>query len=248
MGTFPDLWIVIILVATLACFVQGLVGFGSGLIMVPILVLMIDPRVVVPATLMNGLVMNGVLAIEARRSIQSRRIAPILLGAVIGLPLGTFLLLILPGDILKVAIGSVIVIFGSILLSGISIRMKKEKVIGVPVGFISGVLNGSISMSGPPVILFFSDLGVKKANFRANLVTYFFLLNILTLIAFAVAGLIHEEVLVLFAVTLPASLVGIYVGTRVSKVVKEALFRKLALVLVIAAGLLSLAMGMIAIT
>ncbi|MGA1866631.1 MAG: sulfite exporter TauE/SafE family protein [Thermoplasmatota archaeon] len=240
-----DLLIVIIYVVILACFIQGLVGFGSGLIMVPILVLMIEPKVVVPATLMNGLVMNGVLAFETRRRIQPRRITPILLGAVAGLPLGTFLLLILPGDILKVAIGSVIIFFGSLLLSGRSIQVKKENLFSIPAGFTSGVLNGSISMSGPPVILLFSNMGIRKGNFRANLVTYFFLLNIITLMAFALTGLISEEVLVLFAITLPASFIGIFAGTKVSKIVREDLFRKIALVLVIAAGLMSLVMGII---
>ncbi|MGA1872641.1 MAG: sulfite exporter TauE/SafE family protein, partial [Thermoplasmatota archaeon] len=234
-----DILLVIIIVVTLAGFVQGLVGFGSGLVMVPVLVLLIDPRIVVPAALLNGLVMNGILAVEARSGIQFRRITPILIGALLGLPLGTFLLLILPGDFLKIIIGTVIVVFGSLLFSGRSFRFRKERVLSVPVGFTSGVLNGSISMSGPPVILFFANQGVQKSNFRANLVTYFFLLNIMTLIAFAVTGLINIEVLVLFAISLPLSLLGIYFGTRASRIVKEDIFRMLALVLVIAAGLLS---------
>ena len=111
-------WILVLLIVLLAGFIQGLVGFGSGLVMVPVLVLFIEPKVLIPAVLIHGLVMNGALAFEARRNIQRMRIAPILLGGLIGLPFGAYLLVFLSADILKILIGSVIIIFGILLLSG----------------------------------------------------------------------------------------------------------------------------------
>jgi uncharacterized membrane protein YfcA len=215
--------------------------------MVPILVLIIEPKVLIPAVLIHGLIMNGALAYEARKNIQIHKIAPILLGGLFGLPFGAYLLVFLSSDILKIMIGSVIVIFGLLLLSGRNFHLKREKMFSVPIGLISGLLNGSVSMSGPPVILFFANQGVMKDNFRANLVTYFFILNIMTLIFFAIIGLINTDVLVLAGLTLPVALIGIFIGTKVSKKVNERVFRRIALILVSLAGLGSLIGGLIAV-
>jgi uncharacterized membrane protein YfcA len=238
-------WLIVLLIVLLAGFIQGLVGFGSGLVMVPTLVLLIEPIVLIPAVLVHGLIMNMALSIEARRYIQAGRIAPILLGALIGLPFGTYLLMILSPDIIKILIGTVIVIFGLILISGRSFEVKRERIFTVPLGIMSGLLNGSVSMSGPPVILFFANQMIRKKNFRANTVTYFFFLNVATLFIFALVGLITMDVLVLAGVTLPFALLGILIGTKVSKKVDEKVFRRIALILVSIAGLVSLISGII---
>jgi uncharacterized protein len=217
-----------------------LVGFGSGLVMVPTLVIFIEPKVLIPAVLIHGLIMNEVLAFEARKHIQKLKIAPILLGGILGLPFGAYLLVFLSPDILKILIGSVIVIFGLIMLSGSGFKVQKEKILSVPIGVISGLLNGSVSMSGPPVILFFANQSIPKKNFRANTVTYFFFLNVATLLVFTLMGLITVEVLVLAGWTLPVALLGIYIGTKISKKVNEKVFRRIALILVSTAGLIAL--------
>jgi uncharacterized membrane protein YfcA len=242
---FELIWVFILLVVLIAGTVQGLVGFGSGLVMVPILVLVIEPKVLVPAVLIHGLIMNMVLSYEARKHIQVKRIAPILVGALLGLPFGAYLLILLSPDLLKVLLGTVIVIFGVILLSGRSFRITRERLLSVPIGAISGLLNGSVSMSGPPVILFFANQRISKKHFRANTVTYFFFLNVATLFAFTLIGLITIDVLVLAGWTLPVALLGIYAGTKVSRKVNEKVFRRIALVLVSLAGLVSLIGGII---
>ena len=239
--------VLILAVVLFAGFIQGLVGFGSGLIMVPILVLFLEPKVLVPLVLLHGLIMNGVLSVSSKRSIQPWKIAPILVAALLGIPAGALLLMFLPANLLKIFIGVVIVMFGIFFLSGRSIPVKNETRTSFVVGLISGLLNGSISMSGPPVILFFSNQKVRKGNFRANLVFYFFLLNIFTMLVFFFLGLITSNVLIGAGVLLPAALLGIAIGSLISKKVKEKVFRRIALVLVIFAGGISLGSGLLSI-
>lgn len=238
---------VIILVVCFAGSIQGLVGFGSGLIMVPVLVLYLEPKVVVPMALLHGLIMNGILAMGARRNIEPGRVAPILATGVISIPFGALLLLFLVPEYIKVLIGLVIVTFGILLLSGRTFKIKSERNTSLLIGAISGLLNGSISMSGPPVILFFSNQGIRKGNFRADLVFYFFVLNIVTLLVFFFMGILTNEVLIIAGVLLPAALVGIVVGSLVSRYVNEKLFRRIALYLVTAAGGISLVSGLVAV-
>jgi uncharacterized membrane protein YfcA len=239
--------IVIIIVVLLAGSIQGLVGFGSGLVMVPVLVLYFEPKVLVPMALLHGLVMNGALAMGARRSVEPKRVAPILITGIFGIPFGALLLIFLLPEYIKLLIGVVIVAFGLMLLSGRTFRVRNETRTSLLVGSISGLLNGSISMSGPPVILFFSNQKVRKGNFRANLVFYFFILNIVTLLVFYFMGIMTLEVMIIAGILLPAALIGIGAGSLVSKHVNEKLFRRIALLLVTAAGAVSLVSGIAAV-
>ncbi|MEA3559813.1 MAG: sulfite exporter TauE/SafE family protein, partial [Candidatus Thermoplasmatota archaeon] len=132
----------IVLVVTLAGFVQGLVGFGSGLVMVPILVIFIPPRVLVPVVLLHGLVLNWTLTLGSRRHLQIKRTLPILAGGIIGIPTGAALLLFLPQSYLKLMIGIVVVLFGCALLMGASVKVRKEGALSFPLGIASGILNG----------------------------------------------------------------------------------------------------------
>jgi uncharacterized membrane protein YfcA len=236
-----------LLIVLLAGAVQGLVGFGSGLVSVPLLTLFISPRTVVPLTLVHGLAMNMYLSVRNRKNIQRKRVLPLFLSGIAGIPIGALILLFLPSSALRVMIGIVIIVFSMLLLLGFSRKMGREKTALVPIGLVSGILNGSISMSGPPVILFLSNQGVGKAYFRANLVTYFFLLNVVTLIVFLITGILDREALLMAMILIPPLPAGIILGELLSHKVSESLFRKIALFLVTGAGLAALVTGLMAI-
>jgi uncharacterized protein len=119
--------------------------------------------------------------------------------------------------------------------------IANEKVASLPVGLASGILGGSTSMSGPPVVLFFSNQGVDKQGFRANLNLYFTLLTLSTLPSQLVAGLLTRPVLTYTAWFLPVLLAGTLLGVRLAHRVDEAAFRRLTLIVVIATGLSAIA-------
>jgi len=231
------------LIVLVAGMVQGLFGFGSGLLMVPLLVFFLPPEVVVPVSLLHGLVLNLCLTLITRRHVQIGRVTVLFLAAIVGLPLGALLLLWLPSAVLKVLIGTVIIAFAIALLLGLRIKVKRERAVMVPVGAVSGILNGSLSLSGPPVILFFAGEGLDRSRFKANLVSYFLLINIVTIVIFIILGLIDQEVIVWTLATLPPLLAGMAGGLMLWGRFDERAFRKIVLVLVAAAGLLSLVTG-----
>jgi uncharacterized membrane protein YfcA len=235
------------LILLLSGFVQGLVGFGSALIAVPTLSIFMGPKTVVPLTLVHGLLMNMYLSVRNRRFMQRKRVFPLFAAGILGIPAGAAVLIILPSSGLKVLIGLVISVFTLLLLMGYSYRFKREAKVLFPVGFLSGFLNGSVSMSGPPIILFLSNQKVSRVHFRANTVTYFFLLNIVTFVVFLITGVLKAEILLLSIILLPPLPVGILLGEHLSGKISENWFSRIALLLVMAAGLSALISGMIAI-
>jgi uncharacterized membrane protein YfcA len=224
--------------------VTGLTGFGLALIATPLLVLILPPRVVVPLLALHGTVNNLLILYESRRSLDLRRIWLLTLAGMAGVPFGAYLLAVCEAGVLKAAIGVAITISALAFLLGFKRHLAHERLASVPIGLVSGLLNGSMGMAGPPVILFFANQGVEKATFRANLVAYFTAVNLVTVPAYLLGGLITRPVATYAALLLPALAVGLWAGIGLARRVDEQAFRRVVLLVVGGAGLLAVVSGM----
>ncbi|MFO7619075.1 MAG: sulfite exporter TauE/SafE family protein [Thermoplasmata archaeon] len=239
-------WAIIaaVIIILLGAFIQGLAGFGFSQFAIPLLVLFIVSGDLIPIMVFLSLFLNILLIWGLRRHVRIRRIWPLMIGGALGIPVGTYLLLIADSDALKIMIGLLILLFGAAQLFNIRKHFRNEKAAMGPIGFAGGVLNGCVSMSGPPLILFFSNQGYSKRKFRANLIAFFLFINIATLPVFLYAGLLTETVATTSAVLLPGMLLGAFVGSRLSGKVPEKKFRNFVLVLVMIFGCMSIASGL----
>ncbi|MDP8267210.1 MAG: sulfite exporter TauE/SafE family protein [Candidatus Tenebribacter davisii] len=223
---------------------QGLTGFGFSILAVPLITLFISPKTAVPILLVYSMIINIVVLYSARKSINLKKIWILLVAGIISMPLGTHLLVIMDENILKIFIGSIILIFGILLLTGYRKQFKNDKLTMLPVGLLSGILGGSISISGPPIILFLSNRNVDKHTFRGNLAAYFFILNIFTVPVYYFNGLLTKEVWNYSLTFLPGLLIGVLVGTLLSHKIKDDHFKKLTLILLILMGIIAIISGL----
>ena len=228
----------------MAAMATGLTGFGMGLLSTPFLIILLPPRVVVPLLLLHGTVTSAIILFETRKRVELRRIWPLMLAGVAGVPLGTRLLLAWDAHTLKVFIGVVITLSALAFLLGFRREFRNEKLACAPVGFVSGVLKGSVGMSGPPIVLFFANQGVEKGAFRANIALYFTTLNAVTVPAYLMTGLMTRTVATYAALSLPMLALGMMAGVRLAGRIREGLFRRVTLLVVMGAGLASILTGL----
>ena len=221
----------------LASLITGMTGFGFALIAVPLLTLLLTPKVVVTTLLLLGLVNGVLILVQTWRWLKPRRIWPLLVGGVVGAPLGTTLLLALDADLLQALIGVVVVLSALALAAGLRWQVQDERRAAAGAGLLSGVLAGSTGIGGPPVILFFANQDIPKQVFRANITLFFLTLGISNLISQSLGGLVTRPVLSYTLWLLPALLGGTWLGTWLADRVSERLFRKITLILVISTGL-----------
>jgi len=219
--------------------VKGLTGFGLSMISVPLLVLIAPPSAVVPVFLLLNTVMNVMLVYGLRNAITGR-IWPLVISGIAGVPVGTYILVVVDGNVLRLIIGLVILVFAVALLTGYRRQIGMERLGFGLVGAVSGVLGGSISISGPPVVLFLSNLAVDKSTFRANLVAYFLCLNLFSIPVYYAGGLLTGPVFRTFLWLVPALILGCMTGTVVARKVSEQVFRQIALIIVIVAATLAI--------
>jgi len=223
-------------VALVSGLVQGCAGFGIGMVAASSLMLLMPPAEVVPVVLMMSIANTGVTALHARRHIRFELIGPLVLGALLGMAPGLYVLKTLNATLLKGFAGAFVLLFALLLLSGWRKPLQIRKRVLVSVGLMSGFLGASASMGGPPVILFLANQETPKDAFRASLLFYFFTVNCGALAVFRSIGLLTAAVAQYAVLLMPALLLGTFLGVWLSHHVPEALFRRLAMLLVACMG------------
>jgi uncharacterized membrane protein YfcA len=237
-----------ILYGIFVCFFAGLItgitAFGFALVAVPLLILFFDPKVAIPIVTINSTLTGMYLFFELRKMMQLKKIIPLIIGGIIGLPFGVYILAVLDKDNLKISVGALITVFAVLLALGIKRKIKSEKYASVLVGMISGLLKGSTSLSGPPLVLFFIIQDQEKEVFRANLTGYFLIMGTLAVIALAIGKLVSLNVLEYSAWFVVPTIFGTWLGSKICPRVNPIPFRNLSLTVVIIAGILSILAGL----
>ncbi|MBN2460946.1 MAG: sulfite exporter TauE/SafE family protein [Candidatus Cloacimonetes bacterium] len=222
---------------------QGLTGFGFSLFAVPLLTLLLPPRTVIPVLIVYSLMVNVAVLISAKGHLDLKRQGLLLVGGLAGLPLGSYLLRNLPVFHLKMIIGAVVLLLAVILLVRPDTKIVKtdSKAVNLPVGFLSGLLCSSVSLSGPPVIIFYAFRKVNKQYFRGNLALFFLVLNFFTLILYSSSGMLTGVVLRYAWQFLPALLLGMSTGIYLTRFLPERSFQRVVLALLLIIGIMTVA-------
>jgi uncharacterized protein len=244
----PDLPVLLLalLLVTGGAVVQGTIGFGYNILVVPLLALFIAPREVVPTVILNNVLLDSVVLATAWREVSLRRIWLLVLAGLITTPVGVLLLDVVDPQPIRVLIGLIVVLSGTAMLAGIRRQFSNERLASGLAGSGGGLMNGLVGLPGPPVILLFANQGMSPSKFRANIVTYFTVVTVIAVVAFWLNGEITRDVASLTAVTIPATSLGVAAGIALHKHVPLDLFYRASLVLVILAGVTVLVAGLLA--
>jgi uncharacterized protein len=162
-----------LLAALAGAVVQAATGFGFALVLSPALFAVLDPAEAVTALLLLGAALSVLVLLEGHE-VRPRLLAPMLLASLPGLALGALLLSALSKEALQVGVGVAVVAAALWQLRHRAARRLPASVAGV----ISGALTTSISINGPPLVLWLEGEGIRPAEFRATLAAAFLALDV----------------------------------------------------------------------
>lgn len=232
--------VVVVCVAVLfASFIQTLAGFGFGLLAMPLMTMAISPQ---RAVVVSSLIAVGITTWQAwaMRSDMDRALARrLIVPAYVGMPLGLLALSTLGDDVLRIALGVAVLLAVVALASGVALPAGRVTVIGA--GFLSGVLNTSLSTNGPPLVFALQARRLDPAQFRATMAAVFAFSNVFAMVLFISSGKVTRAGLLTAAFAAPAMAVGQVVGWPIRRHVHGRRFRWLVLGLLAAAGLSAIA-------
>ena len=224
-------------IVLVAGFIQGLTSFGLSIVAIPFLIAIIPLQEIVPTIIVLAIITNILILISARKEIKFKKFGLLLLMGILFLPVGAYSLKYLNPDYLKLCFGILITVFSLLLILKKTFPIKHEKIGFAITGSLSGFLNGSLSLSGPPVVLFLSNQGIDKGTFRANITLYFLILNIISIAVFLGNGLMNRLVADRILYLAPALIIGVLTGIKISKKLKDDLFRRVVLIVLLISGI-----------
>ncbi len=226
-------------VAFAAGALRGFTGFGFALMAVPALALVMAPAAAVPCALLLQTVAGAQLLPKLWRKVDWASLRPLLLGAAAGSPFGVFLLSALPADPMRAAIGVVVLLAVLALWRAPGLKAMPPPGATLAVGWLSGLLNGATAMGGPPVIALYLASPGGVAIGRASLIAFFFFGSLVSIAFAAAAGLFSLPSLVFGAVMFLPMTVGNLLGDRAFDLAGAAHYRRVALYVLLAVGLLA---------
>ena len=230
-------------VIAFASLLQGILGFASALVAVPLALLFLSKEAVVSSMLVAGLALNGFLSVRIRERISYRPVLILFFASLFGMPLGVWILRAVPLETMQVFVGCLVVLF-TILVQWGRLRLPQKGVLTGVAGFFSGLLNTSTSMSGPPVLILLAGQGLPKNQFRRTLVCFFFVSGLVAALMLVASGVMTLQRVSYGLVAIPFAFLGGYVGDRLSTRLPERPFRVLALAVLFVAGVYSVVSGL----
>jgi uncharacterized membrane protein YfcA len=239
MGDLQAVNLVLFVAATFAAaFVTGLAGFAFGIIAAAVWLHVLPPVQATALIVAFGLIVQGVTVWKMRRAIQWQRLAPFLIGAAIGVPLGAELLRWATPGTLRMMVGGVLVLFS---LHGLGRPKLGSAAAAGPtadaaVGIINGAIGGATGLAGIVAVIWSGLRGWPPAEQRAVFQPTGVAVFVLTGLWLGGTGTISRDTVGLFLIGLPALALGTWGGLKAFGRLDDASFRRVVLVLVLISG------------
>ncbi|MFH1933408.1 MAG: sulfite exporter TauE/SafE family protein [Pseudomonadota bacterium] len=120
---------------------------------------------------------------------------------------------------------------------------QKGRILEPLVGFVSGFLGGSCTLSGPPIVMWGVLKGWKKIEMHAVWARFFFAIAIFSLINLSINGMYSSPTIVVSLLLIPAVFAGFRIGTWVRDRITEKRFRLYVLAFLFQSGITGFALS-----
>ncbi len=208
-------------------FTQAAIGFGGGLISIPLTSLFIPVSDAVSFVLIFQFLM-GLIIIKTYKHIDFGVLIRLLPGTIIGSLCGILILKNIDANIVRFGLGLFILLY--LAENYFKLQIFKKiilKIGGYVTGFIGGILMGVIGMGGPVYVMFLKETIKSTASFHATITTIFFLSHLTRLPASYATSLLTKDILVMSIIAFPAFLLAMWLGYKAHNKISETVFKNI---------------------
>jgi len=237
----------------LAAFCASIAGFAFVLVGAAVLLQFLSPALTAPVLVMGSLIVQGIGTYAVRADIPWARVWLYVGTATLGLPLGIAVLAFGSARMIVAGVGVLLVVYASYTLARIALRMapprmeatqRSDAVIGFAslrsdavIGFASGILGGIGGYVGALVGMWADVQGMPPRDTRALMQPFIAIMQAITIVGLAVAGLFTQQALLLTVTAVPALLLGTWLGLKAGRHLPAQGFRLVLLGLLFFSGL-----------
>lgn len=231
--------ILVILTVFFGTFTATTLGFGKGLIVMPLLTILLGLDFAAPLTALAMLTSQILVIMWFRSSLSFGDVWPLIIPAALGIPAGLFIITVVDEAILRPILGVLIIlyVFYRIYQPEITPMDPAPKPLTWTAGFASGLLTGAYNSPGPPVVIFGDACCWEKDRFRVNLQTFFIFCSTLTLVGHGVQGRLNMGLMGLYVWVVVGIVTGLATGILLDRFIPENLFKWLVQILLLIIGM-----------
>jgi uncharacterized protein len=240
----PD--VLIFLLGTFAAaFVHGIVGFAFAIVAAGVWLHALPPAQATALIVTYALIVQGYAAWKLRRSLNASRLAPLVAGTALGIPIGIATLRWASPTQLRVGAGAVLVLYSlySLARAPLPAATNAGPAADTGIGVLNGALAGATGLGGLIPAIWTGLRGWPRDEQRAVFQPTAAATFIITILFLSGFGIITQESMRLFAIGLPVLAAGSWLGWRFYGRLDEGMFRKAVLMCLLVSGLLLLVSG-----
>jgi uncharacterized membrane protein YfcA len=164
----------IVVVLAVSAFVQSVSGFGLALVAMAALPALMDVKAAIALVAMTNLFVAVMTLFLTRAGFSWGRAWPLVLGVMVGIPLGFFYLHELDGAVVIRVLG--VVLIGLALLE-LSFSKRRHVVLprwaAFPCALVGGTIGGAFNTGGPPIVAYVYSQDWRKTEIVAVLQSTF---------------------------------------------------------------------------
>ena len=218
--------LIMILIFMFGGFIKGWSGFGTNLVVPPLLGFMAyfgDPKQAMVIVVSVNLFLNLAILIQSKKFNLDllKSIWVLVVFGVLFNFVGAFFFSKIDDSWFRILLGLMIIIVTINRMFKLKFVVHHPEKYYIPMGIVSGILNGMFGLGGLPLLIVLGSSKMDKDVFKSTLVSYFFVMNIIYIISQGVIGgyydmfvFTHIMYVIVFAVF--ATILGVYVSKRVS--------------------------------
>ncbi len=217
--------------------VAGLVGFGMGMMLSPMLLLVLEPQPVVLAVNTLSFVGLAMIGAKNRREVSEESTKPLVIAGLAGAPVGLLVLENLAPDAIKILIGAVIIALAVVSLSRRRLPIPKSRVSDAAFGFAGSALVTGLGVGIPIVAWHLFNQGHGARTIRVTIAVYYSTVAVFAIVLYVIFGIYTGERWLLNLMLLPATLSGFWVASRLIGRMRESMLRFAVVAVIIISGL-----------
>jgi uncharacterized membrane protein YfcA len=212
----PETYLAAFFILLFAYFLRGITGFGSGLIAIPLLAHMLPLTFVVPMVLVLDFAASIVLSSHTHLKVRWDEIRSLIPTSVVGILMGSVMLVSLPREPLLLSLGLFVVFFGLRYVFNVHGEKPISRWWSVPTGLTGGLIGALFGTGGPPYVVYLSHRLHDKTQLRGTLSGLFLLDGAFRVVTFLSLGLLLQpDMLTALLLGLPVTGIGLYLGNKV---------------------------------
>ena len=224
-------------ILVVAYVVRGITGFGSGLIAIPLLALMLPLPIVVPMVGLLDYLASVGHGVHHRRQIRWREILPLLPFTLAGVVFALYIFKTVDTELLVKVLGVFVLLYAAYSLFAREPEGGGSKLWAGPAGGLGGMVGTLFGTGGPFYVIYLHFRGLDKIAFRATIAVVFLLDGASRLVGYTLSGFYTRDTLVLVAAGLPVMVIAMYAGGHIHTRITPAQFRRAIALVLVGAGI-----------